>query len=200
MLWIFAADRKSLISSLLARCSSVSFLRLLLIIKTSKVVSLLLYTTSEVYTNFRIDSPSSIPDSFSKYLILFICLNFGVHFSLGRLHAKNELAKASLIQKTFFSILHLSPQFLSDIIIFPEPFNYSRINQLQFADFSGIHQPPTLTSKASVKACSHKKSIKNHSEHDNRKKNDIKFIIMGRNLSKALQPEKVTFYLITLFV
>ena len=56
MLWIFAAERKSLISSLLARCSSVSFLRLLLIIKTSEVVSLLLYTTSEVYTNFWIDS------------------------------------------------------------------------------------------------------------------------------------------------
>ena len=48
--------RKSLISSLLARCSSVSFLRLLLIIITSEVVSLLLYTTLEVYTNFWIDS------------------------------------------------------------------------------------------------------------------------------------------------
>ena len=50
--------RKSLISSLLAHCSSISFLRLLLIIKTSEVVSLLLYNTSEVYTNYRIDSPS----------------------------------------------------------------------------------------------------------------------------------------------
>ena len=50
------AERKSLISSLLSRCSSVSFFLFLLIIKTSKVVSLFLYTTPEVYTNFRIDS------------------------------------------------------------------------------------------------------------------------------------------------
>ena len=53
-----------IISSLLARCSSVSFLRLLLIIKTSEVVSLLLYTTLEVYTNFRIESLVQLDELF----------------------------------------------------------------------------------------------------------------------------------------
>ena len=75
MLWIFAAERKSLISSLLARCSSVSFLRFLLIIKTSEVVSLLLYTTSEVYTNFRIDSGLTQQIIMIK-IITFYLMNF----------------------------------------------------------------------------------------------------------------------------
>lgn len=51
-----------------------------------------------------------------------------------------------------------------------------------------------------IRACSHKKSIKNHSEHDNRKKKNIQFIITSTNLSEALQPEKITFYLIATFV
>ena len=54
ILCTLAADRSSLINALLACCSSVLFL--LPIIKTSDVVSLLLYTTSELYTNFGIES------------------------------------------------------------------------------------------------------------------------------------------------
>ena len=36
------------------------------------------------------------------------------------------------------------------------------------------------------RACSHKNSIKNHSEHDNRKKNNIEFIVTSADFSKTL--------------
>ena len=50
------------------------------------------------------------------------------------------------------------------------------------------------------RACSHKKSIKNHSQHDDREKNGIKFIIASKNFSETFDSEKITFYLISLFV
>ena len=37
-----------------------------------------------------------------------------------------------------------------------------------------------------TRACSHKNSIKNHSEHDNRKKNNIEFIVTSADFSKTL--------------
>ena len=40
--------------------------------------------------------------------------------------------------------------------------------------------------KISIRACSHKNSIKNHSEHDNRKKNNIEFIVTSADFSKTL--------------
>ena len=36
-----------------------------------------------------------------------------------------------------------------------------------------------------TRACSHKNSIKNHSEHDDSKKNDIEFIITSENFSET---------------
>ena len=36
-----------------------------------------------------------------------------------------------------------------------------------------------------IRACSHKNSIKNHSEHDDSKKNDIEFIITSENFSET---------------
>ena len=40
--------------------------------------------------------------------------------------------------------------------------------------------------KVHPRACSHKNSIKNHSEHDNRKKNNIEFIVTSADFSKTL--------------
>ena len=37
-----------------------------------------------------------------------------------------------------------------------------------------------------TRACSHKNSIKNHSKHDNRKKNNIEFIVTSADFSKTL--------------
>ena len=37
-----------------------------------------------------------------------------------------------------------------------------------------------------ARACSHKNSIKNHSKHDNRKKNNIEFIVTSADFSKTL--------------
>ena len=50
------------------------------------------------------------------------------------------------------------------------------------------------------RACSHRKSIKNHSQHDNRKKNWIELIVACKNFSETLDSEKITFYLVPLFV
>ena len=41
-------------------------------------------------------------------------------------------------------------------------------------------------SKKYTRACSHKNSIKNHSKHDNRKKNNIEFIVTSADFSKTL--------------
>ena len=52
MLWILVVVKSELRFDA-ARCSSVSFFRLLLISKTSKVVSLKLHTTLEVFKNLN---------------------------------------------------------------------------------------------------------------------------------------------------
>ena len=42
-----------------------------------------------------------------------------------------------------------------------------------------------ITKQEAIRACSHKKSIKNHSEINNGNKNRIKFVIAGKNFSET---------------
>ena len=51
-----------------------------------------------------------------------------------------------------------------------------------------------------TRACSHKKSIKNHCKHNYRQKNRVQLIIASTNLSKTFDSEEKTFHLVSLFI
>ena len=51
-----------------------------------------------------------------------------------------------------------------------------------------------------IKACSHKKSVKNQSQSKNRKINNIKLVVASKNLEKTLDPKKKAFYLVATLV
>ncbi len=51
-----------------------------------------------------------------------------------------------------------------------------------------------------ARACSHKKSIKNHCKHNYRQKNRVQLIIASTNLSKTFDSEEKTFHLVSLFI
>lgn len=53
-------------------------------------------------------------------------------------------------------------------------------------DLTLTQQKLILYAISKIRACSHKNSIKNHSEHDNRKKNNIEFIVTSADFSKTL--------------
>lgn len=61
-----------------------------------------------------------------------------------------------------------------------------RISQYQHSKSKEKFQNDYLTIMEAFRACSHKNSIKNHSKHDNRKKNNIKFIVTSADFSKRL--------------
>lgn len=66
-----------------------------------------------------------------------------------------------------------------------------------------VQKHPDATQKEMseyFRACSHKKSIKNHCKHNYRQKNRVQLIIASTNLSKTFDSEEKTFHLVSLFI
>lgn len=84
----------------------------------------------------------------------------------------NQHNKRVLVDNVKLALIQTAEQF---------GFGAKRMYQLQEALLDERIAKPV----EEVRACSHKNSIKNHSEHDDSKKNDIEFIITSENFSET---------------
>lgn len=136
-------------------------------------ISLLKNITNRRITDVKKVSNYELEKEYEKYIEFF---NRKINTSIGVYGSDTDFV--------LYSILLFTTE-----VAYCVMFVYSlaeRISQYQHSKSKEKFQNDYLTIMEAFRACSHKNSIKNHSKHDNRKKNNIKFIVTSVDFSKTL--------------